>query len=68
MSKLDGIISEWMDTSLDACEMEYHNDFEPFSAYKEKVKVKGIRAFNDYLNSIHHGYELIIQRLESEFK
>lgn len=68
MSKFDGIISEWIDSSLDVTKSAYHNELEPFSSYKERVKLKGIRAFNDYLNCIHHGYELILQRLEAEFK
>lgn len=68
MSKFDGIIADWLDISLDATETEYHNDFEPFSVYKEKVISKGIRAFNDYTNCIQHGYELIIRTLENDFK
>lgn len=66
MSSFEGILGEWMDVSLEATELEYHNKLEPFSVYKERVKMKGIRAFNDYLNCIQHGYEIIINKLEAD--
>ncbi len=68
MIKFDEIVGEWLDVSLDAAEAEHQSDVEPFKAFKERAKAKGIRAFNDYLNSIEHGYELIIQRIESAMK
>lgn len=68
MSKMDEIVVEWLDIAVDSTKDAYHSNVEPFEVYKERVKLKGLRAFNDYLNSIEHGYELIIQRLESELK
>jgi len=68
MSRFDSIVMEWLDVSVEATKGDYSSQLEPFETYKEKVKLKGLRAFNDYLNSIEHGYQVIIDKLEEEFK
>lgn len=68
MSAFDNIVSEWIDLSIDATKNEYTSKIEPFEIYKEKVKMKGLRAFNDYLNSIENGYHVILERIERELK
>lgn len=68
MSQFDSIVLEWLDISTEASKSDYQSKLEPFDAYKEKVKAKGLRAFNDYLNSIEHGYQVILDHIEAELK
>lgn len=68
MSDLDTIFGEMMDVIIDQDKENYHNDLEPFEVYKERTKVKGVKVFNDYINSVQHGYDVILQKIKTETK
>lgn len=67
-SKMDSYVSEWLDIMLDATKSEYRSDLEPFEVYKERMKTQGVKAFDDYVKSIEHGYKVILDNIKSEEK
>lgn len=67
-SKMDAFFSEWLDIMLDVSKVDYHNDLEPFNVYKERMKAQGVKVFQDYTNSIQHGYNIILEQIKSDEK
>lgn len=67
-SKAETFFSEWLDVMLDTSKADYHSDLEPFNVYKERMKAQGVQVFNNYVNSIQNGYELILEDIKSEEK
>ncbi len=67
-SKMEGFFAEWLDIMLDTTKTEYHNDLEPFNVYKERMKAQGVKVFNDFVNSIQRGYDVILDQIKAEEK
>lgn len=67
-SKMDSYFAEWLDIMLDTTKSEYRSDLEPFEVYKERMKSQGVQVFKDYVKSIEHGYQVIIDDIKAEKK
>ena len=66
-TKFDTLLDDMFDTSLDKTKSEYHSDIETFDTYKTRKKEEYKHEFNDFVDSLVHGYEVIINKLENRF-
>lgn len=68
MPKIEEMIVEWLDINLEAKREDHQSDLEPFDHYKQKVTAQGLDGFNEYIQFVQKGYELIINKIESQKK
>jgi deoxyadenosine/deoxycytidine kinase len=66
MANLDEVKDEMIDLIIERQRAQYHSDFEPFEAYKERLKDQYKHWWNDYFSKLSHGYDVILDVINHE--
>lgn len=66
MSSLKSLKLDLIDAILEGQRQGYNNPLEPFEAYANRVKEEWMSTYDEYIKSLQHGYEAIVETIDAE--
>lgn len=68
MTSLDKIKEELIDLIIEVQRNEHNDDLESFDVYKSRLRVQCLETWDRYFERLAHGYDVIIERIESDIE